>query len=648
MADAGYIILFVALVAAIFSGAAFAIGAWKNLPIVVQSARYGIMAVFGFISLAVAILVYALITNDFQIEYVSSYTSTDLSLSYRMVSLWAGSAGSLLVWAWILALFALLVVIKRRHNVQEMVLSASAIIMIVEAFFLVLLVSVANPFVKLPVAPTEGIGLSPALGNPAMIIHPPLLLGGYAASAIPFAFVVAGLITKKMGTEWASVIRKWALLVWLLIGMGTIVGAWWAYVELGWGGYWVWDPLENSGLMPWLVLTAFLHTIPLYKRKRMLGTWNVSLIISVFFLTILGTFLTRSGIAHSVHAYAQSGQGPFFMVLMLVILIGPPILVILRRHELKSQAKIESLFSRESLNFVTSLILVVSAYLVFIGTIIPVIAGVIWKTRVNIGAEYFNITNGPIYAVIILLMGVCVFTGKRLATEKSFIRNFLPPIAVAFTVGIVLFLLGIHNSLALTGFILCSFGISAIVFGWSLEVRKKGARGCNCIKTSWNLLLSQRTHYGAYIVHIAIILIAIGVIGSSFYSTTTKASLLPGESTVIGKYTVEYEGVVATDVPDAGSNAAVMLYHKDELIEGLMPGIYFSGKSGRMYAEVAIHSTPVEDVYIILTGIEDDGGASFDISVKPLVMWLWIGAVVLLVGGLLCFSARTRVENEIS
>ena len=646
MAGIGYISLLLALIATICSGIACAIGMKKGLTTAVRNARYGTMVVFGLVSLSAAVLIVALITNNFQIEYVSSYSSTDLPLLYRIVALWAGSAGSLLVWAWVLALCALLVVTGKRHRIQELVPSASIVLMLVEVFFLILLVSVSNPFTELATIPSEGMGLNPALMNPAMIIHPPLLLGGYAASAVPFAFLVGGLVTKRMGSEWAAFIRRWALLVWLLIGMGTITGAWWAYVELGWGGYWAWDPMENAGLIPWLVLVAFLHTNPLYERKQMLGVWNALLIISFFLLTIFGTFLTRSGIAHSVHAYAQSGQGPFFVIFMLIILVGSLSLVYFRRRELKSQVKMGSLFSREGLTFITGLLLVVAAYVIFLGTIIPIIAGIIWKTRISIGAEFFNMSSGPIFMLTILLMGICIFTGRRLVAGRRFTITVLPPLIAALVVGIVLFLAGVHNGLALVSFMLCGFSTSTILLAWFLEIKNSGARGANYLKTSWSLFWSQKAHYGVYIVHIAIILIAVGVIGSSFYKIDTKTSLLPGDSTAIGSYTIEYEGVMPSDVPgEIDSTVVVLVYQKGELVDRLTPGIYRVEKSGRMYAEVAIHSTPAEDLYVILTGVEESNKASFTISVNPLVMWLWIGAFILLLGGLLCFSTKDNVTE---
>ncbi len=290
MADIGYIALLLALVVAVYSAIASIVGAQKKHPELQASARNGLLVVFGLISTAVGVLLYALITHNFQIEYVANYTSSDMSLPYLFSALWAGNDGSLLFWAWLLSLLAAIVVLRRRGIGQELIPYASMVLMAVQAFFLILLLSVSNPFQELAFAPTEGMGLNPLLENPMMVIHPPILLAGYVGFTVPFAFAIAALMMKKLGDEWLIRIRKWTLVAWLLLGMGNIIGAWWAYVELGWGGYWAWDPVENAGFMPWLVATAFLHSIMMQRRRGMLKVWNMMLIIFTFSLAIFGTF----------------------------------------------------------------------------------------------------------------------------------------------------------------------------------------------------------------------------------------------------------------------------------------------------------------------------------------------------------------------
>ena len=322
MADIGYIALFLALATSIYSAITYIIGVKKKHQALIESARNGLLATCGLVSVSVAVLLYAILSHNFQIEYVASYTSRDTPLAYLISALWAGNAGSLLFWAWLLSLFAMMVVLQNRNKNRGLVPYASSIIMLTEAFFLILLISVSNPFHELGFVPAEGMGLNPLLENPGMIIHPPLLLAGYVGFTVPFAFAIAALLTVKFGDEWIITIRRWTLLAWLLLGFGNLLGAWWAYVELGWGGYWAWDPVENAGLMPWLVATAFLHSIMIQRRKGMLKIWNMVLIILTFNLAIFGTFLTRSGILSSVHSFGDTNMGPFFLVFMGIALFG--------------------------------------------------------------------------------------------------------------------------------------------------------------------------------------------------------------------------------------------------------------------------------------------------------------------------------------
>ena len=333
MAEIGYIALALAFGACIYSIIAFIFGARGEHPRLLASARRSILAVSVLVTISVAVLLAALVTHNFQIEYVALYTSSDLSLPYLISALWAGNAGSLLFWGWLLSLFAAVVVLKKQAQGRKLLPYASAIIMFIQAFFLILLLFTQNPFHTLTPIPTEGIGLNPLLENLGMIFHPPILLGGYAVFAIPFAFAIAALITKRLDDEWISAIKRWALLGWLLLGIGNIIGAWWAYVELGWGGYWAWDPVENAGLMPWLIATAFLHSIMLQRRKGMFKLWSIVLIILAFILTIFGTFLTRSGILASVHTFGETAMGPAFLAFLIIIFLGSLTLLLYRRRD---------------------------------------------------------------------------------------------------------------------------------------------------------------------------------------------------------------------------------------------------------------------------------------------------------------------------
>ncbi|MFC1847071.1 heme lyase CcmF/NrfE family subunit, partial [Chloroflexota bacterium] len=359
MATTGYVFLVLALAACIYSIAAYIFGLRTNRPQLAQSARPVALAATALFSASVIVLLIALISHNFEIEYVKNYTSTDMTLPYLISALWAGNAGSLLFWGWIVSLCAAVVVLRRKKQGQELVPYATIIVLAVQAFFLLLLIFTQNPFVRLDPVPVEGVGLNPLLENPGMIIHPPLLLAGFAVLTVPFGYAIAALITRKLGdNDWLVAARRWALLGWIALGLGNLIGAWWAYAELGWGGYWAWDPVENAGLMPWLTATAFLHAIMMQKRKGIFKTWSMVLIILTFSLTIFGTYITRSGVLQSVHDYPGSAAGTFLLVFLIITFFGSLALLIYRHRELKSDTEISTLSSREGTFLINNLLLV--------------------------------------------------------------------------------------------------------------------------------------------------------------------------------------------------------------------------------------------------------------------------------------------------
>ncbi len=638
MADIGYIALLLALVASIYSAVAFVFGVRGRHPRLTASAKNSLLAVCGLVSVSVLILVYALVTHDFQIEYVASSTSRDLSLPYLLSALWAGNDGSLLFWAWLLSLSAAVVVLQKRSFGKDLLPYASSIIMFTQAFFLILLLSISNPFHILAFVPAEGIGLNPLLENPGMIIHPPTLLAGYVGFTIPFAFAIAALLTGKLGDEWIRAIRRWTLVAWLFLGVGNILGAWWAYVELGWGGYWAWDPVENASFMPWLVATAFLHSIMMQRRRGMLKVWNMVLIILTFSLTIFGTFLTRSGVISSVHTFAESPLlGYLFLAFIGVTLFGSLGLLYYRREELKGEAEMESLVSRESTFLLNNLLIVGAAFAIFLGTVFPMISEAVRGVKISVGPPFFNQVNGPIFLAIILLTGICAFIGWRRASIKNLIRNFLWPLIASLILGIVLFITGVREWYALVAFFLCGFVFFTILYEWFRGTRARHRmRAENYLKAFFGLIGANRPRYGGYIIHIAIILIAIGVIGSSFYDVEKETILMPGESMTIKNYTLTYENIdyYQTESKEVVS-ATLSVYNKGNLIGGLIPEKHYHLLSDQWMTEVAIRSTLLEDLYVILIGWDEDDTAAFKVLVNPLVNWIWIGGGVLLLGGLI-------------
>ncbi|MFC1965225.1 heme lyase CcmF/NrfE family subunit, partial [Chloroflexota bacterium] len=407
MAEIGYISLVLAFIVSLFAIFAFSVGARKNRASLITGGRASVVLVFILVSISALVLEIALVTHNFQLEHVTSYTSRDLSLPYLVSSWWAGNAGSLLFWAWILSLSAVIFVLKKRDG-KDLLPYGSAVVMFTQAFFLVMLISAKNPFTKLDFIPVDGRGLNPLLENPAMVIHPPFLLCGYILFTIPFALAIAALLSKKLDNEWIIRARGWALLSWLLLGFGNIIGAWWAYVELGWGGYWAWDPVENAGLMPWLIATAFLHSINAQRHRGMFKQWTMALIILTFMLTIFGTFLTRSDLLSSVHTFGENTLVPFFLTFLFIIFFGSFALLYIRRHGLKSEASLKSLVSRETVYLLNNLLLFAFTLIIFVGTIFPALVEAVSGTRLVLEESFFNTVGLPIFMAIVFLAGLCI------------------------------------------------------------------------------------------------------------------------------------------------------------------------------------------------------------------------------------------------
>ncbi|MFH1647355.1 MAG: heme lyase CcmF/NrfE family subunit [Chloroflexota bacterium] len=646
MADFGYISLLLALVAAVYAVFAFVFAGRGKSPALARSARNSLLVVGGLVTLAVGIMLFALLTHNYRIEYVAQYTGSGLSWNYLLSALWAGNTGSLLFWAWLLAIFSIIAVLQKRDTGRELVPYAAATLMFIEAFFLALLLTVANPFKELPFTPAEGYGLNPLLENPGMLFHPPALLSGYVTFSIPFAFAFAALLTRRLGDEWLMVVRRWTLLAWLFLGVGNLIGAWWAYVELGWGGYWAWDPVENASFVPWLVATAFLHSIMMQRRRGMLKVWNISLITLTFVLAILGTFLTRSGVLSSVHTFAADPVlGTMFLSFIGAVVITSVALVYYRYPDLKSESEMESLLSRESTFLLNNLLLVGAAFAVLLGTFFPIISEAVRGVKISVGPPFFNQVNTPIFLAIILLAGICTLIGWRRASAKNLLRHFLAPGVAAVLTAAVLFIAGVRQWPAIVALTICAFVVATVFYEWFRGTRARHRmRGHNYLKSFWGLIMSNRPRYGGYIVHLAIILITIGIVGSSLYDVEKEATLMPNDSMTINNYVLTYDGLDTYDtISKTVVSASLDVYDRGRFIGTMTPEKYFHRNYEQAVTEVAIRSNLVEDLYVILIGWDESGGATaFKVMVKPLVNWIWLGGIVLVVGGLLAFWPEGR------
>ncbi len=620
MSVTGYAALFLALAASLYAAFAYLAGARDGRPGLIGSARGSLLVSGGLVTLSVAVLLAALLTHNFRLSYVASYSSRGMPLAYLVSALWAGNSGSLLFWAWLLAIFAMVMVLRRRDSGQELVPYASGVMMLVLAFFLIVLVSVANPFRTLATVPADGVGLNPMLENVGMVLHPPALLAGYVALTVPFAFGLAAMLGNRPGRDWLAAARGWTLLAWLLLGVGNIIGAWWAYVELGWGGYWAWDPVENAGLMPWLVVTALLHASLAQRRRGIFKVWTMVLVILAFSLSIFGTYINRSGVLSSVHTYAESAMGPFFLVFLVIVLAGSLGLLYYRRGGLESEAEVEALVSRESTFLLNNILLIGITAVIFFGTVIPGIA------NIGVGRAFFDRVSGPVFLAIILLAGLCTLIGWRPAAAGRLLRRLAWPAAGAAVVSVVMVVLGVHEGYAVAGGFICSLVFFAVLS----RMLRRG---------------QTVPRYGSHLVHLAIVVIAVGVIGSSVYDVSKSVSLPQGGSTTIKGYTLVYAALNGREAPDEQIVTATLeVYRGDELLATMTPEKIFHRSYEQPVSEVAIHTTALEDLYVILAGWDQNGTASFTLLVNPLVVWLWVGGGIFLIGGLLAFWPGRRRE----
>jgi cytochrome c-type biogenesis protein CcmF len=652
MAEIGYITLVLAFVACLYSIAAYLFGSHGSHPSVVSSAKKSVLAAALLFTVSAITLIIALASHQFQIEYVASYTSTDMTLPYLISALWAGNAGSLLLWGWIISLSAVFVVLRKREQGRELVSYALIVIMAVQAFFLILLIFTQNPFHKLDFVPVEGTGLNPLLENPGMIFHPPALLAGYAVFVVPFAFAIAALISRRVNNDWLVAVKRWALLGWLLLGVGNLIGAWWAYAELGWGGYWGWDPVENAGLIPWLLATAFIHSIIIQKRKGVLKLWSMILIILTFLLTIFGTFITRSDILSSVHTFGETAVGPFFLTFLIIVTIGSLALLIYRRKDLSDDGGTGSLFSREGAFLLNNILLFGAAFVIFWGTIFPTISEAVSGTKINVASSYFNQVAIPFLLAVVLLSGICILITWRQIPIKKLRLNILWSLMAALIVVIVLIVFGMHHWYALLIYFICTFTISALFSQWFREVMALSrVKAMSWFRACWLLFTANRSRYGGFIVHISIVIIAIGVVGSSLFDVEREADLLQEESMTINNYTITFNNLIPESSDTKMIIAAELdVYKDDTFIGNMFPKVIFHSSFQQPVSEVAIRSTLTEDLYLILASWETitltDGSqiyrAGLAALVNPLVIWIWIGGGFFLFGGLIAFWPGRR------
>ncbi|GAC1315769.1 MAG: heme lyase CcmF/NrfE family subunit [Chloroflexota bacterium] len=601
----------------------------------VLSGQHAAWATTALITGASVTLLVALAVHDFSLRYVWEHSSRAMSIDLVLAAFYSGQQGSLLYWAWTLSILSAIVLWQQRRPGPHRVFMpyVVAVLMLIQAFMLLVLGFVATPFEALPRSPADGVGLNPLLYDEGMRIHPPMLLAGLMSWSVPFAFAIAALATGKLGNEWVTLSRRYAMVAWVILGLGNILGAWWAYHVLGWGGYWGWDPVENVALMPWLVGTAFIHSIQMQERRGMLKSWNLLLIMVAFFLSIFGTFVVRSGILASVHAFALSAIGPYFLTFLAICIGASLVLFFWRLPHLRSDNHLDALLSREASFLVNNLLFLGVTFAIFWGTIYPLVAEALADQKVSVGPPYFQQVAGPLLGAVILLMGIGPLLPWRRASRIHLGNTFLVPVAAALVSLVVMVILSIRDPFALAGFGICVFVLGTIVqeFVRGALARKRIA-GENYAWAVAQLIRRNNRRYGGYIVHLAMLLIGAGVIGSHVYQQQGQATLAPGQSMSLGSYTITAQGLQTIATPGSRTVQAVL----DVNGASLQPGKqYFDNFPQQPSTRVGLRSSVSEDLYVVLGGWEGDGPSarvSLAVFINPLVSWIWTGGLLLLVG----------------
>ena len=648
IATLGHLSILLALFAALCGIVSPIVAARSGQERYLDFSRYAIFGQFILVTLASALLIYGLVATDFSIKYVAANTTRATPIYYRVTGLWGALEGSLLLWEWILIIFSGVTAWIYRGRHRETLPWVIMIFSIVSAFFLVVLAFLSNPFEGISPVPADGRGLNPLLEDANMMTHPPLLYTGFVGLTVPYAFAMAALITGKLDDAWIVSTRRWTIVAWFFLTAGNLVGAWWSYHVLGWGGYWAWDPVENAAFMPWLPATAFLHSIQVQERRHMLKVWNLSLIIIAFSLTIFGTFLTRSGIISSIHAFSSGPVGGFFLAFLAVILLGSFGLLAYRADLLKEQPEFDSMVSRESAFLLNNIVLVSALFTIFLGTIFPLISEAVAGVQVSVGAPYFNSVTVPLFLLLVFLMGVGPMIAWRRASWDNLRRNFLWPALGALAFGLALFVFKVKEFLPLLGFTLLVFVVLTIIYDTALALRaRKRIAGEGIARGIVTLARRNQRRYGGLIVHLGVVLIILGITGSMTYSIEKEATLALKQELPIGNYRIQFEGLKGSRQPTHFRvEGTFRVYHNGNDDGLLTPALKFFPTQQSPIGRAVHQSSLSEDIYLILSGFSeiDRNQATLKALVRPLVIWMWIGGFVIAFGTLICIWPMKKTE----
>jgi len=653
MADFGHVALILAFIATIYTVFASAMAARSGSRAFATSARNGLLVIATLYTLSLVAIAYAFITKDFSLKIVSEHASKDLTALYSFSAIYSSKAGSVFFWGWLIALFAAVFALQKHDTYRQIMPWAVSIMSVILAFFLALVVLVTNIFEKYSGPHLHGLGMNPLLQNFGMIIHPPLQYIGFAAFTVVFAFAIGTLIVRGRGTEWITAIRRWTLFAWCTLGIGNLVGMWWSYNELGWGGYWAWDSVENAGLMPWLLATAFLHSIALRRKRNYLHTWSFALAIATFVFILLSPFVTHGGIESQLHGFYASSYVPYILSAILITLAGSVGLLCIRYGYFEKEEKPLSLISREGAFLISNIVFVALVLVIVSGMVYPEIAGRLGENDVTIERSYYDWACGPIMLFIVFFMGFGPLLGWRKSSWNLTVRNLLYTLVPAAVAAIAILISGIGNWYSIAALV-CGFPL----FAMCLELirgtmSRHRIRSENYFQAFFALIGNNRPRYGGFVAHTGIILITLGIIGSSFYAIETTAALNIGNSISAGEYELTYDSLILEETDlKRSAIGTVSLYKGGNAIATMHPEFNYWFAAHDSFAESAVRTTPAEDVFVSLLWTSydpNDKSALFRVLVNPLVVWMWIGGGFLLLGGMISFwpDRKRKLKTEV-
>jgi cytochrome c-type biogenesis protein CcmF len=652
MAELGRAALVICLGLSVYACVAGAFAAFKGRRRLSLSARNALIAAFAAAAVAAVILFSAFVRHDFSFAYVAEHSARRLPTLYTLSAFWGGQEGSLLLWLLILTAYSAAVVLINRRTAPDLVAWVVPVLGGVAVFFAFMLVAVSSPFATQP-APADGAGLNPSLQNLHMLIHPVLLYLGYVGLTVPFAFGMGSLLAKRADERWIIATRRWTLAAWGFLGVGQLIGAHWAYVEVGWGGYYAWDPVENAAFMPWLAATAFLHSVMVQEKKGMLKIWNMLLVTGGFVLALFGTFLTRSGILSSIHSFAESPLGGWFLGFIALVLAFSLGLIFLRLPLLRTKTKLESLASREASFLYNNLLLVAFCLTILWGVLYPILSEAVTGQTNHVSGPYYNFFLHIFGLPLLLLMGIGPLLAWRKTSLRTLARTWAWPAAVSLGVGGILLALGAGSSIpGLIAYTFSAFVIVSIIVEFVRGTRaRKAVAGGSWPSAFSSLVARNRRRYGGYVVHAAIVLLAIGIAGSSAYDTTRETRLRPGQSMEIRGYTLTYRKLVQRQSANAREVRALVDVRRGRSRQGtLSAGQNHYPVEGQTSREVAIRSDLLtgEDLYLIAQQIDRDGTVFFKAETLPLVNLIWLAGFIFLGGTLIALWPDAREARRLA